>query len=282
VSGVTVGAGAVSEIRFARDGHDQRVTCRLVIGADGRTSPVRHQLGIDLQRTESTTLGRGLLVDGVRGWPSDTATLGTEGDVHFFVFPRHGGRSRLYLLYSARQPHRFTGDHGVRSFLDAFCLHALPEGGEALARSRPAGPCAAYPMHDTWTDEPYVPGAILIGDAAGYNDPIIGQGLAIALRDARTVAELLIASDDWSPAALRPYAAERAERMRRLRFTAALATHLRTTFSSDGRRRRRRFHDLSLAGDEITLPMAATVVGPDALPAQAFEPETAAQVLALR
>ena len=64
----------------------------------------------------------------------------------------------------------------------------------------PAGPCAFYPMNDSWTDEPYAPGAVLIGDAAGWNDPIIGQGLAVALRDVRVVTDILRAGPDWSPA----------------------------------------------------------------------------------
>ena len=33
---------------------------------------------------------------------------------------------------------------------------------------------------------------MLIGDAAGHNDPIIGQGLSIAMRDARIVRDLVL------------------------------------------------------------------------------------------
>ncbi len=47
---------------------------------------------------------------------------------------------------------------------------------------------------------------MLIGDAAGWNDPIIGQGLSIALRDARIIAEILRAAADWSLDAFAPYA----------------------------------------------------------------------------
>ena len=56
----------------------------------------------------------------------------------------------------------------------------------------PAGPCATYPGDDTWTDAPFADGVVLIGDAAGYNDPIIGQGLSIAMRDARIVRDLIL------------------------------------------------------------------------------------------
>ena len=63
---------------------------------------------------------------------------------------------------------------------------------DEVARATPAGPCATYPGDDTWTSQPYVDGAVLIGDAAGHNDPIIGQGLSIAMRDARTVRDLVL------------------------------------------------------------------------------------------
>jgi hypothetical protein len=39
---------------------------------------------------------------------------------------------------------------------------------------------------------------VLIGDAAGHNDPIIGQGTSITLRDVRIVQEIIL-SEDWRP-----------------------------------------------------------------------------------
>lgn len=40
------------------------------------------------------------------------------------------------------------------------------------------------------------------------------------MRDARMVSEVLLGGHDWSPAAFAGYVEERAERMRRLRFSA--------------------------------------------------------------
>ncbi len=48
-----------------------------------------------------------------------------------------------------------------------------------------------------------------IGDAAGHNDPIIGQGLSITYRDVRIVRDLMLENRDWTPAIFRPYADER-------------------------------------------------------------------------
>ena len=116
-------------------------------------------------------------------------------------------------------------------------------------------------MNDTWTDRPITDGLALIGDAAGYSDPHIGQGLSVALRDVRVLSELLLAGEDWSPAALRPYAEERAERMRRLRFCkrsrprCAASSAQRRESGAAGRGRVCRRSRNSASGDARTWPV---------------------------
>ncbi len=147
-----------------------------------------------------------MLVDGLDAWPADQMSLGTEGDLYYLVFPRAHGRARLYLLHDLAQRGRFAGPDRQARFLDAFRFRCLPDA-DVFRAARPAGPCAFYPMNDTWTDDPCAPGVVLIGDAAGWNDPIIGQGLSIALRDVRMVADVVRAGPDRSVAAFTPYVA---------------------------------------------------------------------------
>jgi hypothetical protein len=71
------------------------------------------------------------------------------------------------------------------------------------------------------------------------NDPIIGLGLSITYRDVRIVSELLAGSEDWSPALFAPYAEERRERMRRLRFVAGITSDLDAEVGEAARERRR-------------------------------------------
>ena len=52
-------------------------------------------------------------------------------------------------------------------------------------------PLATHPSVDTWTEVPFAPGVVLVGDSAGYNDPIIGQGLSLAMADVRDVVRLI-------------------------------------------------------------------------------------------
>ncbi|MGQ0719836.1 MAG: NAD(P)/FAD-dependent oxidoreductase [Pseudonocardiales bacterium] len=267
-------------VRYEHDDVEHEVSCRLVAGADGRQSTVRRQLGIPLAQTTPRTLGGGLLVDDLHAWPANRISIGTEGDLLFLVFPRAAGRARLYLLHDIAQKGRFAGPDRHNEFLAAYQFRCIP-GSEMFSAARPAGPCAFYPMNDSWTETPYAPGAVLLGDAAGWNDPITGQGLSIALRDVRIVSEILRSGPDWSPAAFEPYGEERRERMRRLRLAAQVRTDIAATFSPDGATRRKAYNrvwhtDPVLAGSRL-----ANQLGPEKVAAEAFAPETIHRILAL-
>jgi menaquinone-9 beta-reductase len=279
VEDVRVSAGASPTVTYRFEGSAMSASCRLVVGADGRGSQVRRQAGIELHRDSTHHLFAGMLVEDAHGWPADTQMIATEGDVNCLAFPQGNGRVRLYLGYSNEQPKRLTGADGPRAFLAAFQLACLP-GAEHLARAQPAGPCHSYPNEDTWTDLPMREGVVLVGDAAGSNDPIIGQGLSITLRDVRLVREALLGSREWRPEIFTAYASERAERMRRLRFSASVVTTLDSEFGEEARKRRIRAHERQAQDPNLLLPMLAALLGPDRLPAEAFEEETRRRLFA--
>jgi 2-polyprenyl-6-methoxyphenol hydroxylase-like FAD-dependent oxidoreductase len=269
------------EVGYSGPEGEQQLQCRLIVGADGRRSMVRERAAIDLHGAVPTHLISGLLVDDASEWPQDKSSSGTQGDVMFLVFPQGGARLRVYLCNGLDQTHRYTGGRGALAFLAEFhrltCLPWAP----VVAQSRPIGPCATVPGDDTWTESPIAPGVVLIGDAAGHNDPILGQGLAIALRDARVVSELLLAESDWDERCLLPYAAERRERMRRLRLTAALYAALQADFSSGASARRARFHERVRAGTDLTVRQAllAAAAGPEMVADEVFTSKVRAQLL---
>jgi 2-polyprenyl-6-methoxyphenol hydroxylase-like FAD-dependent oxidoreductase len=267
------------ELRYRHAGASHTVRCRLVIGADGRGSTVRKQAGIALHRDPTHHLFAGMLVEDAAGWPDTLQATGVQNDAHFLVFPQGKGRIRLYLGYALEQHKRFTGPEAPQRFLEAFRLVNVP-GSEALAAARPAGPCHSYGNEDAWTDLPCADGVVLIGDAAGHNDPIIGQGLSITLRDVRGVSEILLAGDDWAPAAFAPYHEERRERMRRLRFVAALDSALEGEFGPVAEARRARMAELQLADPTLGLWFLAAFTGPHSLPAAAFDDAVRERLLA--
>jgi 2-polyprenyl-6-methoxyphenol hydroxylase-like FAD-dependent oxidoreductase len=270
---VTLAAGAGPQISYVVDDQPATVQCRLVIGADGRNSTIRRQAGIELEKDDATHLISGLLVDGLDGWPLDEDAFGTVGEVNFFSFPQGPGRCRFYICRPTSDTHRFAGPDGATRFLEAMATVCLPQA-HLINAARPAGPCATYPAEDTRCPSPYVPGVVLVGDAAGYSDPITGQGLSMAMRDVRLVSEALLAGEDWSPSAFSHYASERAERMRRVRFTATIMATLFADFGPDAPKRRLQALGRMQQDESLSLWLASILVGPDAVPPSTFEDAT--------
>ena len=269
VTSTSVMPGAAPTVTFTLDGRTSTVDARLVIAADGRNSAVRRQLGLALHHDPPHHLFSGLLVDGADAWPEDLQMTGTQGDVHFLAFPQGQGRVRLYLGFALDRARFLAGPDGPRRFVDAFALDCLPY--DVLHRAEPVSPCLTYPNEASWVDDPVaIPGVALLADAAGWDDPITGQGLSISLRDIRVLSEVLLAGDDWSPGALAPYATERAERMRRLRFASGLTAVLFNEFGPEADERRVRFSERAAVDRSLGAGRSAAFVGPEAFPAEAF------------
>jgi 2-polyprenyl-6-methoxyphenol hydroxylase-like FAD-dependent oxidoreductase len=262
--------GAAPQVSFTLENGDKRTaTARLVVGADGRQSMVREASGVTLHADKPHHMFGGLLIEGAPGWDPNIQAIGTEGDFAFLAFPQGGGRVRVYGSYSLDERSRFAGPDGARRFLDAFQSQCSPNNRH-LVEGRPAGPLRSYANNDTWTDEPFVEGAVLVGDAAGWNDPIIGQGLSITYRDVRIVSDLLKGSDDWSVGLLAPYAEERAERMRRLRFAASITSIIDAEFGETARQRRAHHFAAAASDPSLRGHAIAVMAGPENAPAELF------------
>ena len=270
--------GSPPTISFEQDGQTQVLKPRLVVGADGRHGRTRSQIGVAEQADPVVHWITGMLVDGADDWPDHVSCLGVEGWRHFLGFPQGGGKVRLYLCVAPEDRDRFMGPDGPRNFLEAFRLKSAP-GAAAFANARPASEPFCYPNNDTWTEQPFAEGVVLVGDAAGHNDPIIGQGLSIAHRDVRVVTDILKAGDGWSTPALQPYAAERAERMRRLRNIGRYVAKRDGEFTEEARARRGRVA-MRLQHPEFQATQQAVLLGPDILPPEAYAEETIAALLA--
>jgi len=186
-----------------------------------------------------------------------------EGDQFFVLLHQGGGRARAYLVSGGSGRRRFAGANAGSRFMDATATFTHPWSA-AVSRATPAGPCATYPGDDTWTATPHADGVVLIGDAAGYNDPIGGQGLSIALRDARMVRDLVLANGR-RPIDFRPYAEERLERMRRLRLIADILAVTHVEDGADNRAARRaHFNERMAAMDPEFFPLVVgAFVGPE-------------------
>jgi len=258
-------------VSYATNGRSEEVGAELVVGADGRNSTVRKQAGIALERQPAMSHIAGLLVDGLDGVPDDHDVLAAAGDLFFVMFHQGGARARVYVCTGLSGRRRFSGRQGAETFLAA-CAQAAYPWSELVAAGTPAGPCATYPGDDTWTDAPYADGVILIGDAAGHNDPIVGQGLSIAMRDARMVRDLVL-DGAREPAAFTPYGEERFARMERLRLIADVLSVTQAEDADNTAARRAFLGEKMAAMDPEIFPLlVGGFAGPETIPQELVDP----------
>jgi len=265
------------QLSFTVDGRAHEAAGRIVIGADGRSSPTRKAIGVELERAETGHFLGGVLLEGLEFLGDDGVEyVATEGGLHALCFPQGGGRARLYLSYDDDQKARFGGSQRVQEYLSALSMRCWP-GSEGFEGAHVAGPANGYRSVDTWCAQPFVEGVVLMGDAAGHNDPLIGQGLSITSADTRAVTEALLSTDDWSAGLFEDYGRERHERMRRLRATArvyALAAAGMYWARDVAARTALR------ADPNVFMVLAAALMGPSAVPDEVFEPAAIERLLA--
>jgi len=272
-------SGAPS-VTYTYNGAQVTARTRLIVGAEGRQSEVRAAAGIVLHQDKPHHWFAGLLVENVKDWNPTRQAIGTENNFGFLAFPQGEGRVRVYGGYALEEKGRFHGEDGARRFLNAFRMACAP-GNCALAAGTPAGPLFSYFNHDSWTDEPFAEGCVLIGDAAGWNDPINGLGLSITYRDVRIVSDILKETPARRAADFSAYKEERAERMRRLRFAGQIQAALDMEFGEAARERRRSYHERKAADPVLGLHGVAIMAGPENAPPEIFTEAHRARALGL-
>ena len=221
VADIRIAAGRDPAIHWSIDGHEVSAAPRLLVGADGRRSTVRRQVGIDLDIDPPGNCMAGLYVEGLDGIDVKENLMAREADLLFYAFPQRSGRARLYLTFPVEQPHRLAGGGSAARFLSEASLGCVPDA-ERWTAGRVAGPCATYLCSDARAERTCVEGVVLVGDAAGYENPLQGLGLSFALRDVRELSDLLLATSDWSVEVLERFGTRRS----RLRRLSKLATEL--------------------------------------------------------
>ena len=171
-------------VRLA-SGRDERIAARWTIAADGRRSPLAIALGLIAHPVRPRRWAIGTYAEGVDG-------LGAFGEMHvraghyIGVAPAADGLANLCLVTSSRDQ---MSDPGARLW-DAVRRDPLLRDRCARAR-QVAGVVTLGPLA---VDARAVgmPGLLLAGDAAGFVDPMTGDGIHIALRGGLLAAEVLL------------------------------------------------------------------------------------------
>jgi 2-polyprenyl-6-methoxyphenol hydroxylase-like FAD-dependent oxidoreductase len=177
-------------------GEQRELKGKLLVGADGRTSAVRGWLGIHATHDPEHHRFGGALVEGADLVSNAVHVIYFPGGTSY-IMPQGEGRARVYFGGAKELIEPLASDHSGEAFL-SFLRERFPAG--ALDQATLAGPLAFFPNADIVRDRLTGPNAVLIGDAAGANDPSVGQGLSLAYRDVHELSDLLLKGDSWQDA----------------------------------------------------------------------------------
>ncbi len=172
------------------DGGTTHLRARFVVGADGVHSRIARELGV---QRPLRWLQQMALVAHFRGVP-----VADAADVHLL---RGGFCAATTVddgLYSVNLvlPKAALREHAAGDW-DAFVHHHLgdaPELRSRLQRGERTTPWRGCGPFAHTTTSAVAPGVALVGDAAGYVDPLTGEGIYFALFGARSLATALAAA----------------------------------------------------------------------------------------
>jgi flavin-dependent dehydrogenase len=181
--------GRVTGIRGrARQGSDTVTeTARIVIGADGVRSRVAVAVDAPEYNTRpGTSCGYYSYWSGV---PDEGASIYWRPDRIVFRFPTNDGLT-CFAVEMPRESFKAFREDIEGTFRASFAI-ASPVLAEQAAAGRREERFEGTGDLPSFYRKPYGPGWALVGDAGYHKDPVTGQGIADAFRDAELLAEAL-------------------------------------------------------------------------------------------
>lgn len=198
VRGPRVGMAGVSGVTVATAGGDRAHPSRIVLGADGRSSALARACRL------ATTPGRprrwalGAYATGVTGVDPAFGEMHVRAGCYVGISPVAGGVTNVCLVLPRDRAATVVADPWA-------AIQQVARTEPALAArfdtARPLGrPVVLGPMAVDAIDAG-VPGLLLAGDAAGFVDPMTGDGLRLAIDGAMLAADVADAVLDGRVAA---------------------------------------------------------------------------------
>ena len=168
------------------------IQTRFLIGADGLRSPTRNWLGLEAPFTSLKRYGA-VQHYAIKPW-SRKVEIHWKSGLEIYLTPC--GQNELgvgFLWDKNKYEPSLLGKNLADGFLSNF-----PELQQRLSGSQKIGPTRAIGPLCRPVKSPIARRAALIGDAAGYLDPITGEGISLGLKSALLLTECLSRGGDLS------------------------------------------------------------------------------------
>jgi 2-octaprenyl-6-methoxyphenol hydroxylase len=201
---IDAGAQGVSA-RIATANGESTLRTRLLVGADGTNSFVRSTLGIQTDNVDYAQTAFVCTATSERA-PDGCAFERFTDSGPVALLPLGERRVGVVLTVPTADAARVTALDGA-----AFIELLQERFGWRLGRLARPGKRVSYPLVRVQAQRLHAPRTVLVGNAAQTLHPIGAQGFNLGLRDALTLAELLVANagDPGAPELLSEHAARR-------------------------------------------------------------------------
>ncbi|OGQ11126.1 MAG: hypothetical protein A2138_20885 [Deltaproteobacteria bacterium RBG_16_71_12] len=173
----------------------ERVDADVLLGCDGSPSVVRAQLGAPGFPDQDAAFAVRVYYEGLTLSHPDAYAIFWEKDLlpaYGWIFPLPDGRANVGV--GLRTDRMRKAGIKLPEVLDRFC--ALPRAAAELRGGRRVGrvrghhlPFGTFARHLVWDR------CLLLGDAAGFINPLTGEGIEFALESGKLAAEALVAAD---------------------------------------------------------------------------------------
>ena len=170
--------------------NDANITAKVLLIADGATSPLRKAMGFNTQTTRYDQMALATTFE--HSAPHDfTSTEFHKEAGPFATVPLPGNRSGLVWM---AKPARIEA---LLKLSDKeLCTEIQLESHGFLGRISNLGPRKSFPMQSSSATVFAKSRALLVGEAAHALPPIGAQGLNLSLRDVDTAADLIVGAED--------------------------------------------------------------------------------------
>jgi menaquinone-9 beta-reductase len=192
VAGARVsGEGRVERVATRSAVAERDIPARLVIAADGRASRIASSLGLSSFAARPRRWAFGAYYEGVEGL-TDRGEMHVRQDGYIGVAPLPGGMANVCVVRQLEEVRSASGTRLAPSLPERIIDDAIAidrQLRERFARVTRVSDVSVLGPLAVDARASGCPGLLLAGDAAGFVDPMTGDGLRFALRGGMLAAE---------------------------------------------------------------------------------------------